>query len=87
MYFLLNLSHCLRRCGYFCQILFFTMPAHQIWSCHVTQDAEFEIFYFLLILYLILQKVTNFLVENSLLQKLSAKKPHGGGGGVGGGVE
>ena len=23
MYFLLNLSHCLKRCGHFCQILFF----------------------------------------------------------------
>ena len=23
------------------------MPAHQIWSCHVTEDANFEIFYFL----------------------------------------
>ena len=27
----------------FCQILaFFTMPARQIWSCHVTQEANFE---------------------------------------------
>ena len=25
---------------------FFTMTAHQIWSCHVTQDANFEIFLF-----------------------------------------
>ena len=25
---------------------FFTMPAHQIWSCHVTQEANFEIFLF-----------------------------------------
>ena len=23
---------------------FFTMPAHQIWSCHVTQEANFEKF-------------------------------------------
>ena len=23
LYFLLNLSHCLKRCGHFCQILFF----------------------------------------------------------------
>ena len=29
--------------GHFCQILaFFMMPAHQIWSCHVTQEANFE---------------------------------------------
>ena len=43
MYLLLNLSHCVKSYGHFCQILaFFTMPAHQIWSCHVTQDADFE---------------------------------------------
>ena len=31
----------------FCQILaFLTMPAHQIWSCHVTQEANFEKFLF-----------------------------------------
>ena len=45
----------------------------------VTQDADFKIFLFLPILYLILGKVTQFLVKSSLLQKLSAKKPHGGG--------
>ena len=43
MYFLLNLSHYVKRCGHFCQILAFsTMPARQIWSCHVTQEANFE---------------------------------------------
>ena len=26
--------------------LFFAMPGHQIWSCHVTQDANFELFLF-----------------------------------------
>ena len=37
----------LKSYGYFCQILaFFTMPALQIWSCHVTQDANFENFLF-----------------------------------------
>ena len=47
MYFLLNLSHCVKSYGHFCQILvLFTMTAHQIWSCHVTQDANFEIFLF-----------------------------------------
>ena len=41
--FLLNLSHCVKSYGHFCQILaFFTMPVHQIWSCHVTQEATFE---------------------------------------------
>ena len=43
MRFLLNWSHCVKRYGYFCQILaLLTIPAHQIWSCHVTQDANFE---------------------------------------------
>ena len=43
MYFLLNLSHCVKSYGHFCQILAsFTMPAYQIWLCHVTQEANFE---------------------------------------------
>ena len=50
----------------------FMMPAHQIWSCHVTQDADFEFFYFVQILYLILGKVTKFLVEKlSTLEVIS----------------
>ena len=43
MYFLLNLSHYVKSYGHLCQILaFFTMPALQIWPCHVTQEANFE---------------------------------------------
>ena len=43
MYFLLNLSHYVKCYGHLCQILaFFTMPALQIWPCHVTQEANFE---------------------------------------------
>ena len=43
MYFSLNLSHYVKTYGHLCQILaFFTMPALQIWSCHVTQEANFE---------------------------------------------
>ena len=84
MYFLLNLSHCLKSYGHFCQFFcccFFTMPAHQKWSCHVTQDAEFEFFYFVLILYLILRNVTKFLVERFFTLEVISQKPHGGGGG------
>ena len=45
MYFLLNLSHYVKSCGHFCQILaFFMMPTHQIWSYHLTQEANFETF-------------------------------------------
>ena len=47
MYFSLNLSHCVKGYGHFCQILaLFTMPTHQIWSCHVTQVANFKTFLF-----------------------------------------
>ena len=43
MYVLLNLSHYVKSYGHLCQILaFFTMPALQIWPCHVTQEANFE---------------------------------------------
>ena len=38
MYFLFNLSHYVKSCGHFCQIL----SAHQIWSYHVTEEANFE---------------------------------------------
>ena len=37
------------------------MPVHQLWSCHFTQEANFENFYFVLVLHLILEKVTKFL--------------------------
>ena len=47
MYFLLNLSHYVKRYGHFCQILaFFRLPAHQMWSCQVIQEANFENFLF-----------------------------------------
>ena len=43
MHFLLNWSHCVKSYGHFCQILaLLTIPAHQIWSCHMIQDAHFE---------------------------------------------
>ena len=57
---------------------FFTMPAHQIWSCHVTQEANFEFFYFVPILHLILGKVTKFLVEKLSFSEVISQKPHGG---------
>ena len=43
MYFLLNLSHFVKSYEHLCEILVnFTMPTHQIWSCHVTQVATFK---------------------------------------------
>ena len=56
------------------------MPAHQIWSCHVTQDAKFRIFiYFVLILHLILGKITRFLVEKLSTSEVISKNLTGGG--------
>ena len=47
MHFLLNLSYYVKSCGHVCQFWhFFTIPAHQIWSYYVTQEANFEIFLF-----------------------------------------
>ena len=46
MHFLLYLSRCVKSYGHFCKFWLFAMPAHQIWSCHVTQDANFELFLF-----------------------------------------
>ena len=43
IHFLLNSSHCVTSYGHFCKILALLMiPAHQIWSCYMTQDAYFE---------------------------------------------
>ena len=43
MHFLLNWSHCVKSYGHFWHILaLLTIPAHQIWSCQVTQDVNFE---------------------------------------------
>ena len=41
--FLLNLSYCVKSYGHLCQIsACFTLSTHQIWSCHVTQVANFK---------------------------------------------
>ena len=81
MYFLLNLSHYVKSYGHFCQTLaFFKMPAHQIWSCHVTQEANFENFLFCLNSTFNIRKVTKFLVEKLSTSEVIRQKPHGGGG-------
>ena len=74
MYFLLNFSHYVKSCGHFCQILDFlwcplTKYGHVMWP----KKQMSKKCYFFLILDLILGKVKKFLVESSLLQKLSAK--------------
>ena len=80
MCLLLNLSHCVKCYEHFCQILaLFAMPAHQMWSCHVTQNANFVDFLFCPILHLILGKVTKLSVEKLSTSELSSKRPQGGG--------
>ena len=79
--FLLNLSLCVESYRHFYQIFaVFAMPAHQISSCYVTQDANFENFYFVLILHLILGKVTKFPSEKLSTSEVISKKPHRGVG-------
>ena len=47
MYFSLNLSHYVKSFEHFWSNFgFFRMPAHQIWSYHVTQEEHFEKFSF-----------------------------------------
>ena len=79
MYLLLNLSYYVKSYGHFCQFLaFFTMPALQIWPCHMSQEANVEKFYFVLILHLISEKVTKFLVEKLSTSEVISQKPHQG---------
>ena len=61
--------------------IFLMIPGHQIWPCHVTQEANFEKFYFFLILHLILGKSAKFLVEKLSTLEVISQKPHGGVGG------
>ena len=65
MYFLLNLSHYVKSCGHFCQILasFLRYPLTKYGHITWPKKQISKIFYFLLILHLILGKVTKFLVE------------------------
>ena len=79
MYFLLNLSHYVKRFGHFGQILaFFTMPAHQTWSCHVTQEANFENFLFCPNSTFNIRKIHKFLVEKLSNSEVIRQKPQGG---------
>ena len=59
----------------------FTMPAHQIWSCYVTQDANFENFLFCPNSTFNIRKSHKIQWKSFLFQKLSAKDLTGGGGG------
>ena len=74
MYFLLSLSHCVKSYGHFRQILaIFTVPTHQIWSCHVSHVANFENFNFLPNSIFNVRKS----VENLSTSEVISQKPHG----------
>ena len=79
MYFLLNLSHYVKSYGHFVKFWhFFMMPAHQIWSCHVTQEANFEKFLFFPNSAFNIRKSYKFLVEMLSTSEVISQKPHWG---------
>ena len=75
--FLLNLSYCIKSYGQFCQILALTMPANQIWSCHVIQDATFEHFVFCPNSTFNIRKGHKISSGKALYFKRYQQKPHG----------
>ena len=78
MYFV-NLSHYAKSYGHFCQILaIFTMLAHQIWSCHVTQEPNFENFLFCPDSIFNIGEITKFLVETFSLSNFIRQEPYEG---------
>ena len=79
MYFLLNLSHYVKSYGHLCQILaFFTMPALQIWQCHVTQEANFEKKLFFPNSAFNIRKSYKFLAEKLSTSEVISQKSRGG---------
>ena len=77
MYFLLNLSNCIRSFGYIFSNFGSFYHAH-LPSMVMSHDprCKFDFFYFVLIRHLILAKVTKFLVENLSTLKIVGKKLH-----------
>ena len=79
MCFLLNLSHCVKSYGHFCQIL-------ALFRCLLTKYGHVtlpkmqisKIFYSVLILHLTLGKVTKFTMEKLSTSEVISKKRHGG---------
>ena len=61
------------------------MPVHQIWSCHVTQEVNFENFLFCSnsTFNIRKSKVTKFPVEKLSTSEVISQQPYGGGGGGG----
>ena len=75
----MNLNPCVKGYGHFCQILaLFMMLTHQIWSYHVTQNANFENVSLYPNSTFNIRKVTNFPVEKLSISEVISKRPHGG---------
>ena len=71
--------------GLFCQILaFFAISAHQIWSCHLTLDANFEFFLFCPNSTFNIRKSHKIFSGKALYFRSYQQKPQEGGGGGGG---
>ena len=81
MYFLLNLSHCVKSYGHLCQILAFFYDARSP-NMAMSHDprSKFLKNCILLILHLILGKAAKFLVEKLSTLEVISQKPHRGGG-------
>ena len=72
------LSHYVKSCGHFCQILAFFYDARSP-NMVISRDPRSKfrkIFYFVLILHLISGKVTKFLVEKLSTSEGISQKPH-----------
>ena len=80
MYVLLNLSHYAKSYGHLCQILtFFTMPALQIWPCHVTHEENFKTILFFPNSAINIGKSCKIYSRKLSTSEVISKKPHGGG--------
>ena len=60
--------------GIFVKFWHFAIPAHQIWLCPVTQEANFEKYLLFLVLHFILGDVTKFLVEKLSTSEVISQK-------------
>ena len=74
------MSHCVKSYGYFCQILALFHTTHQIWSCHVTQDANFEKFLFCPNSTFNIRKSKKISIGKALYFRSYQPKPSRGGG-------
>ena len=74
---LLNLSRCVKSYGHFCQILaFYDAHSLNMVMSRGPRCSFQKFFYFVLILYLIFEKVTKFLVEKLSTSEVISQKPH-----------